>query len=154
MFRILKPGGRLATSTWAFEGWVPGTFEALTNLSLPNQKPVAWPQESCQLTRIWSPGMWDSDYFTAAMYKNVGFKDVRPDVVSDPVLFHSPEQFCAVYQGLQFSVVEKYWSKEEKEKLTPRLAETFTKYLRKKHNGDPFGFERSFVVCSGTKPLK
>ncbi|TQN65891.1 Methyltransferase tpcH [Colletotrichum shisoi] len=150
---VLKPGGRLATSTWAVEGWVAATCEAVADLSLPNQKPVPWPREPTQLTRLWAPGPWDSDYFTAAMYNASGFVDIRSDTLPDPVSFESAEQFCAVYQGLHFGAMEKYWSKEQKEKLGPRLAETFAGYLRKKYQGGPFGFERSTVVASGSKPL-
>ncbi|GJD03101.1 COQ5 family [Colletotrichum higginsianum] len=115
----IAPGGRVATSTWAVEGWVAATCEAVADLSLPNQKPVPWPRESTQLTRLWAPGPWDSDYFTAAMYNATGFVDIRSDTLPDPVSFESAEQFCAVYQGLHFGTMEKYWSKEQKEKLGP-----------------------------------
>ncbi|KAJ0160263.1 Demethylmenaquinone methyltransferase [Colletotrichum tanaceti] len=155
LFRILKPGGRLATSTWGHEGWVAATCGAFADLSLPNQKPVPWPQESSDMTRLWSPGKWECDRFTAAMYNAAGFADVRSDTIPSPLLsFDSAEHFCTAYQTLHFGVMEKYWSKEQKEKLSPLLAETFIKYLRKKYDGGPFGFERSTVIASGTKPLK
>ncbi|KAF4834331.1 Glandicoline B O-methyltransferase roqN [Colletotrichum tropicale] len=152
--RVLKPGGRIATSTWAYEGWVPATREAVADLRLPGQKPVPWPQESHQLTRIWSPGAWEDEYFTCAMYNAAGFVDAEAKTVTKNITFETPEQFCAVLQGLELGVTERYWSKEQKEKLRPKLTATIIEYLNKKYGGKQFETERTAVFASATKPLE
>ncbi|KAL0765259.1 hypothetical protein CaCOL14_012008 [Colletotrichum acutatum] len=43
LYRVLKPGGRIASSTWATEGWVYDTRDAVANFGIPGQQPVPWP---------------------------------------------------------------------------------------------------------------
>ncbi|KAF6832905.1 coq5 family [Colletotrichum plurivorum] len=152
--RVLKPGGRLSTSTWAVEGWVQATRGAVADLRLPGQeKPVPWPQESHHLTRTWSPGAWDDPYFTSAMYNAAGFAKIDSMVLTKWIPFEGGEHFRTVLSAYEVAITERYWSKEQKEKLRPLLAQLILDHLRKEHSGRSFTIERSVVLAGGTKPL-
>ncbi|GJC81029.1 glandicoline B O-methyltransferase roqN [Colletotrichum liriopes] len=83
-FRVTKCDGILATSTWHTEGWVADTRDAIdvSNLALPGQPPVSWPQSSLELTCLWGPGAWESPSFVKSIFRAVGFIDVEIDVVT------------------------------------------------------------------------
>ncbi|KAK1624848.1 S-adenosyl-L-methionine-dependent methyltransferase [Colletotrichum phormii] len=141
LYRVLKPGGRIASSTWATEGWVYDTRDAVANLGIPGQQPVPWPQKSCHLTGLWSPGAWDDPYFAAAMYNASGLIEIKSETMPKPITFRDPEQFCTLFEALLTGTVERYWFAEQKEKLRHKLKPAIVEYLGKKYGG-PFEIER------------
>ncbi|KAF4784407.1 hypothetical protein HER10_EVM0008013 [Colletotrichum scovillei] len=149
--RVLKPGGRIASSTWATEGWVSDTRDAVANFGIPGQQPVPWPQKSCHLTGLWSPGAWDDPYFAAAMYNASGLTEIKSEIIAKPITFRDPEQFCTIFEALLTGTVERYWSREQKEKLRHKLKPAIVEYLGKRYGGGPFEIERSIVLVRGTK---
>ncbi|KAL2878741.1 hypothetical protein SGCOL_005966 [Colletotrichum sp. CLE4] len=151
LYRVLKPGGRIASSTWATEGWVYDTRDAVANLGIPGQQPVPWPQKSCHLTGLWSPGAWDDPYFAAAMYNASGLIKIKSETLPKPITFRDPEQFCTIFEALLTGTIERYWSAEQKEKLRHKLKPEIVEYLRKKYGRGPFEIERSVVLVGGTK---
>ncbi|KAL0931229.1 coq5 family [Colletotrichum truncatum] len=150
--RVLKPGGRISCSTWAVEGWVAITREAVAELSLPGQQPVPWPQKSLHLTRLWSPGAWDDEYFTYAMLNCAGFEKIDTKIITKYIPFQSAEHFCTVLGAYEIAIVERYWNQEQKCKLLPKLRPTLIEYLTNKYNKKQFEMERSVVISCGTKP--
>ncbi|TDZ33440.1 Glandicoline B O-methyltransferase roqN [Colletotrichum spinosum] len=153
IFRVLKPGGRIATSTWAVEGWVDATRDAVAELRLPgSQQPVPWPQTSYHLTRSWSPGLWEDEYFTAAMYNAAGFTTISTKTEGTSHTFNDGQQLHTAFETLQLGIIYRFWTAEQREKLAPLLAPTISEHIRKKYGGEPFEVTRTSVFATGMKP--
>ncbi|KAK2043976.1 HET-domain-containing protein [Colletotrichum somersetense] len=144
-YRVIKPGGTLATSTWVTEGWVPNIRDAVASLGLPGQPPVSWPQSSMELTSLWGPGAWHSPTFVKSMFTAAGFVDVEVEIVTKWVPFSSADQWCTVYQAFMHGVVERFWTKEQKDKLKGELMPTIKAFLETNH----LGFVRLSSPVSG-----
>ncbi|KAL0936989.1 uncharacterized protein CTRU02_209205 [Colletotrichum truncatum] len=151
-YRVTKPGGTFATSTWVIEGWVPDTRDAVASLSLPGQQSVCWPQNSAELTNLWGPGCWESPSFVRSMFTAAGFVDVEVEVVTKWVNFQNADEWCTVFQAFMHGVVERFWTMEQKEKLKGKLMPTLRAFLERKYQGGPFSVERTVLLARGRKP--
>lgn len=151
-YRVTKPGGTVATSTWVTEGWIPDTRDAVAGLALPGQQPVAWPQSSIELTSLWGPGAWESPSFVKSMFKAAGFVDVEVDVVTKWVAFSSVDKWCTVFQAFMYGVMERFWTKAQREGLKAQLMPTLRKHMEEKYQGRPFEVERTVLLARGRKP--
>ncbi|OHE95108.1 hypothetical protein CORC01_09632 [Colletotrichum orchidophilum] len=151
-FRVTKPGGTVATSTWVTEGWIPDTRDAVAHLALPGQQPVSWPQSSIELTSAWGPGAWESPSFVKSMFTAAGFVDVEVDVVTKWVPFSGVDQWCTVFQAFMHGVMERFWTKAQREGLKGRLMPTLRAFMEEKYQGMPFEVERTVLLARGRKP--
>ncbi|KAF6803931.1 hypothetical protein CSOJ01_10557 [Colletotrichum sojae] len=151
-YRVTKPGGTFATSTWVIEGWVPDTRDAVASLALPGQQPVCWPQNSAELTNLWGPGCWESPTFVRSMFTAAGFVDVEVEVVTKWIPFATVDEWCTVFQAFMHGVLERFWTREQKEGLKGKLMPTLRAFLEKKYQGGPFSVERTVLLARGRKP--
>ncbi|KAK1672176.1 S-adenosyl-L-methionine-dependent methyltransferase [Colletotrichum godetiae] len=153
-YRVTKPGGTVATSTWVTEGWIPDTRDAVASLTLPgpNQQPVSWPQSSIELTSLWGPGAWESPSFVKSMFTAAGFVDVEVDVVTKWVPFSGVDEWCTVFQAFMYGVMERFWTRAQREGLKGRLMPTLRAFMEEKYQGRPFEVERTVLLARGRKP--
>ncbi|KAK1706343.1 uncharacterized protein CLUP02_12967 [Colletotrichum lupini] len=151
-YRVTKPGGTLATSTWVTEGWIPDTRDAVRDLALPGQPPVSWPQSSIELTSLWGPGAWESPSFVKSMFTAAGFVDVEVDVVTKWVPFSGVDEWCTVFQAFMHGVMERFWTRAQREGLKGRLMPTLRAFMEEKYQGRPFEVERTVLLARGRKP--
>ncbi|KAK2051618.1 S-adenosyl-L-methionine-dependent methyltransferase [Colletotrichum caudatum] len=151
-YRVIKPGGTLATSTWVTEGWVPDTRDAVASLGLPGQPPVSWPQSSMELTSLWGPGAWHSPTFLKSMFRAAGFVDIKVEIVTNCVPFSSANQWCTVFQAFMQGVLERFWTKEQRDKLKGKLMPTIKAFLEKRYQRKPLENKRTILLVRGRKP--
>ncbi|KAK1565970.1 S-adenosyl-L-methionine-dependent methyltransferase [Colletotrichum navitas] len=151
-YRVTKPGGTLATSTWVTEGWIPDTRDAVASLCLPGQPPVSWPQSSIELTSLWGPGAWESPTFVKSMFTAAGFVDVEVNVVTKWVRYSGVDEWCLVFQAFMHGVIERFWTREQRDKLQGKLMPTLRAFLEKKYQGQPLEIERTILLARGRKP--
>ncbi|GKT48700.1 glandicoline B O-methyltransferase roqN [Colletotrichum spaethianum] len=151
-YRVTKPGGTLATSTWITEGWVPDTRDAVAHLALPGEPPVAWPQSSIELTSLWGPGSWESPSFGKSMFRAAGFVDVETEVVTKWISFTSVDEWCTVFQAFMYGITDRFWTPAQREGLRGELMPALRKYMEDKYQGQPFEIERTVLLVRGRKP--
>jgi hypothetical protein len=153
-FRAVRPGGRYAASTFIYEQWVDETKEAirLANLRLPGGEPVAWPQDSIEISSLWGVGPWHRPSFGRSMFQAAGFIDVKMLIVPAHVMYENVDQFIDVHQAFMHGIVERFWTKEQKEKLTHLILPTIREFMRGKYGGEAFTCERRCLCISGKKP--
>ena len=86
LYRVLKPGGRLATCVWAappHNPWITTMMSAVsTHLALPAPKPQAPGMFRCA-----QPGL------LASLLKTAGFQQVREEELQSTVQFDGPEGY-------------------------------------------------------------
>ncbi|KAK2024896.1 S-adenosyl-L-methionine-dependent methyltransferase [Colletotrichum zoysiae] len=128
------------------------TRDAVACLGLPGQQPVSWPQSSIELTTLWGPGAWHSPTFAKSMFTAAGFVDVEVEIATNWVPFSSADQWCTVFQAFMHGVTERFWTKEQREKLKGELMPTIKAFLEKKYQGKPFKNERIILLTRGRKP--
>ncbi|KAK1978716.1 S-adenosyl-L-methionine-dependent methyltransferase [Colletotrichum cereale] len=151
-YRVTKPGGTVATSTWVTEGWVPDTHDAVAGLALPGQPPVSWPRSLVELTSLWGPGAWESPSFAKSMFTAAGFVEVEVEVVTRWVPFRDVDEWCTVFQAFMHGVVERFWTRAQREGLRAELMPTLRRYMEDKYGGRPFEVERTVLLARGRKP--
>ncbi|KAJ4412850.1 hypothetical protein N0V82_008701 [Gnomoniopsis sp. IMI 355080] len=150
-FRMLKPSGTFATSTWLVEGWVPDTRDAIAAANLPGNPP--WPQSSDELVAAWAMGPWHSPAFVESMYRAAGYVDVKTDVVTRHIEMHDADDFNFIFRAFVRVVTDVYWTQKQREECLPLVPAAFKQFLESKYGvGKGFTVERTSIMASGRKP--
>ncbi|HEY4148666.1 MAG TPA: methyltransferase domain-containing protein, partial [Chitinophagaceae bacterium] len=142
MTRVLKPGGRLATSVWsapAKNPWVTSMMGPLnTVMQLPPPPPGAPGMFRCA-----QPGL------IADLFKEAGLKNVAEQEVTGMLDYTSPEQFWTNMMEIAAPVVGAM-SKATEEQKTAIKAAVF-KLLAEKQSGNQLPLPFASLVISGEK---
>lgn len=86
------------------------------------------------------------------MFTAAGFVDVEVDVVTKWVPFSGVDEWCTVFQAFMHGVMERFWTRAQREGLKGRLMPTLRAFMEEKYQGRPFEVERTVLLARGRKP--
>ncbi|PWY84685.1 S-adenosyl-L-methionine-dependent methyltransferase [Aspergillus sclerotioniger CBS 115572] len=145
-FRILQPGGVLATSTWKISTWIVLIKEAIDTmpggLKFPNMK---------EFLGMHNEG-WDDESFVKERFEEEGFQDVKvTTVVRETSLTIS--EFMEISQGVISIVIGAFWTPEQREQHEANALVVVREYLEEKFGADGVvRMEPVAVIAAGRKP--
>ncbi|KAK5453437.1 hypothetical protein LTS15_006622 [Exophiala xenobiotica] len=110
-YRMLRPGGTLAMTSWEVVGWMPDVRAAMaSDPELPGMPP------DDQLRKAFSSGAkWDEEPWVRGFVSEMGFVDV------------------GVEKGVFMLLVNTQWTEEQKEKYRDRAKDVIEKYMADKY---------------------
>ncbi|KAI1820003.1 S-adenosyl-L-methionine-dependent methyltransferase [Xylaria intraflava] len=146
--RVLKPGGTLAFSVWHKDnaGWLPdirSSFETLPfEAPLPDHIPMAINGK---------PYIVDPELLPAWL-ENAGFEGVKVQTLKHVVPIQGPEDYLQCFGMVKDSMIDIYWSEEQKKNASPILDQHIVKHLAGKHEGRGWDLTWTSILVTCRKP--
>ncbi|PYI08174.1 methyltransferase [Aspergillus sclerotiicarbonarius CBS 121057] len=145
-FRILQPGGILATSTWKISSWFLLIKEAVDtmpgHLKFPSIK---------EFLAMHNEG-WDDESFVKDRFEEEGFEDVKVTAVTRETSL-TVSEFMEISQGMISIVIGAFWTPEQREQHGANALAVVREYLEEKFGADGVvRMEPVAVVAVGKKP--
>ncbi|OAA58489.1 Methyltransferase type 11 [Niveomyces insectorum RCEF 264] len=144
--RILKPGGRIAFTTFPESsgkaGWIPDARTAFA--SFPTEIPFSPPM------RLDTPSRWFEESWVKKTLLDNGFQDVNTVLHSYTVSVDGPEHFMRQF-GMMFEMVRNMqWSDELKKQYSKEdMLERVEAHLQEKYGGKGWDLTFTLIVGSG-----
>jgi len=149
-FRMLKPGGICALSTWDTIGWIGDVRAAFA--TIPGAPP--FPDVESWLAS-WGEGAWHRATYVEQQLTAHGFVNVRVEIVPDTVTIPSPEQYYEVFSPMVQHIKTKFWSEDECERCGGSIKPALLKYLTDKYGeGRPVETNWAAILTTASKPSK
>ncbi|PYI17704.1 UbiE/COQ5 family methyltransferase [Aspergillus violaceofuscus CBS 115571] len=144
-YRILKPGGTLAATTWKYATWMSLLRTAVTGMSEGLSFPTI--EEFLAMHNVG----WDSESFVRSQFEKSGFKEVRVTSVTEQVEVPISE-FLQLSRSMLSLVMEKWWTREQRERYQAEAPLAVQRYLEEKFGVDGLvDMELSAIVAVGSK---
>ncbi|RAK72336.1 gliotoxin thiomethyltransferase [Aspergillus fijiensis CBS 313.89] len=144
-YRILKPGGMLATTTWKYATWMSLLRSAVTGMSEDLKFPTV--EEFLAMHNVG----WDSESFVRSRFEKAGFKEVRVTSVTEQVEVPISE-FVQLSRSMLNLVMEKLWTQEQRERYQAEAPLVVQRYLEERFGVDGLvNMGPSAVVAVGSK---
>eukprot|EP01121_Diplochlamys_sp_Union-15-3_P018320 TRINITY_DN6647_c0_g1_i1.p1 TRINITY_DN6647_c0_g1~~TRINITY_DN6647_c0_g1_i1.p1 ORF type:complete len:284 (-),score=45.01 TRINITY_DN6647_c0_g1_i1:35-886(-) len=147
-FRILKPGGVCAFTTWQYVGWFDEVRSAL------NDNPEFPPVPDIE---VWMKSLGNGDWHRVDFVKQVlsthGFNDIKVNVISNNTVIHNPEEFADTFSVFLGHFLHTFWSESDCQKHKPNLRACLLNYTTKKYGaGKSFDIKMEAIVSTCRKP--
>ncbi|RAK99170.1 gliotoxin thiomethyltransferase [Aspergillus ibericus CBS 121593] len=145
-FRILQPGGILATSTWKISTWFVLIKEAIdgmpSDLKFPTMK---------EFLALHNEG-WDEESFVKERFEEEGFQDVKVTAVTRETSL-TIDEFMDVSQMILTIVIGAVWTPEQREQHEADVPGVVRKFLEERFGVDGVvNMEPVAVIAVGRKP--
>ncbi|OOF99694.1 hypothetical protein ASPCADRAFT_203460 [Aspergillus carbonarius ITEM 5010] len=145
-FRVLQPGGVLATSTWKSSNWIVLIKEAIDTmpggLKFPNMK---------EFLAMHNEG-WDDESFVKDRFEEEGFQDVKVTTVARETSLTISE-FMEISQSVISIVIGVFWTPEQREQHEANALVVVREYVEEKFGADGVvRMEPVAVIAVGRKP--
>ncbi|PYH45152.1 gliotoxin thiomethyltransferase [Aspergillus saccharolyticus JOP 1030-1] len=144
-YRILKPGGTLAISTWKSPTWMSLLRAAVTGMSEDLKFPTI--EEFLAMHNVG----WDSEPFVKSQLVKAGFKEVEVIAVTEPIQLPISE-FVELSSSMLNMVIEKCWTQEQRGQYQTEAPVAVQRYLEERFAAD--GLVRmnpSAIIATGSK---
>ncbi|KAJ9284827.1 hypothetical protein DTO021C3_7573 [Paecilomyces variotii] len=148
-FRILKPGGTFAFSTWIKSGWFSDLRDAVAtipgNLPFPSQK---------EFLAAIGKGHWDDEAWIASCLREHGFEDVSVKPIQETVVVDNHDQFITMLSSMIPLITSRFWSEDQKQAHEKDIAPVMRTYLENKYGKDqPIETDWIAILSSAKKPM-
>ncbi|CEL01421.1 hypothetical protein ASPCAL01004 [Aspergillus calidoustus] len=145
-FRILKPGGIIASATWKHVPWVTNVKRGIETIS-PN---LHWP-DSEEFVKTTSRG-WESETTIESLLTKEGFTDVQVTPVTKTI-----ELPIADVVQLSVSILPallgKYWTQQQRDEYAERVPAAVQQYLEQMYGvGALVPLEPVGIIAIARKP--
>ncbi|KAG8857600.1 hypothetical protein FRB96_005618 [Tulasnella sp. 330] len=139
--RILKPGGTVGFTTWNHQEWFDSLRLAVSRV--PGAPPMP------EITALWrKTGMWDDPSWVEQQLVELGFSDLKVQLLDYKVNMGSPKEFVAGASPM-ISQLTRGWASGKASLLPVELE----KALEEKYGGDgPFEQRMVAIIASAKKP--
>ncbi|KAG8886376.1 hypothetical protein FRB97_004911 [Tulasnella sp. 331] len=139
--RILKPGGTVGFTTWNHQEWFDSLRLAVSRV--PGAPPMP------EITALWrKTGMWDDPPWVEQQLVELGFSDLKVQLLDYKVNMGSPKEFVAGASPM-ISQLTRGWASGKASLLPVELE----KALEEKYGGDgPFEQRMVAIIASAKKP--
>lgn len=147
-YRILKPNGINALSTWETVAWAPDVEAALRLIPGAPQMP---PGQT--LFGISGAAPWNDPSWLEESLREAGFTDIKIEVVKNPCVAESSEEQAGNLVPLLLGMfLKKLWSEEELKKYGPEVKPKLVEYMEEKYGkGKQFTVDMVALVATGRK---
>ncbi|EAW13977.1 gliotoxin thiomethyltransferase [Aspergillus clavatus NRRL 1] len=145
-FRVLQPGGILASSTWQQFNWITVLKSAID--TMPGDLPFPTSAEFLAYHNIG----WDSESNVQYLFAEAGFQDVKVAAVPKQQLFPIGD-FVEVCKMILPFVLSKVWTKEQRELYEKDVPAVLLRYLEETYGKDgQVSLEAVALITTGCKP--
>ncbi len=130
-YRMLRPGGTLAMTSWEKVGWMPDMRAAMAS---DPELPAMPPDD--QLRKAFSStdgAKWDEAPWVQDFVSDIGFVDVRVEKVHHRSSLTNVTEFMGMIQGVFMLLINTQWTEEQKEKYRDRAKNVIEKYMVDKY---------------------
>jgi len=148
-FRVLRPNGVFASTTWEHLGWIEVIKEAIA--TIPNSPEFP---ERAAIMELMSDGGWDNQSWVKNTLEKHGFEDVQIDVQPMPMRWKNLQELMGTsFPKMMSMTPTKLWSKEDQDKYGPLLIPALEKFLLDKYGKDAsFEFDMVAIIATAKKP--
>ncbi|GFF87487.1 ubiquinone/menaquinone biosynthesis methyltransferase ubiE [Aspergillus udagawae] len=145
-FRVLQPGGTLATSTWQNANWC--TIMKPVIATMPGNLPYPTMEE---INKMLNKG-WDSESNVRVEFEDAGFTDVNVTTVAKQCLL-PVQEFAEACKILLPYVLSKFWTQEQRGRYEAEVPEHLMGYLEKEYGKDGLAPMKGVaIIATGRKP--
>ncbi|KAJ5353109.1 hypothetical protein N7452_002083 [Penicillium brevicompactum] len=128
--RMLKPGGRIAFSTWMEPGWMSVARRAIQ--SMPGNLPFP---ESKDILATLSDGEWHSLTWIKSQLEKRGFEDIEVRVETASIALRS-SVFVDMSMLMLPMMIKSFWSEEQREANEHKIRPALVAYVDENYSSD------------------
>ncbi|KAL8718232.1 MAG: hypothetical protein Q9225_004604 [Loekoesia sp. 1 TL-2023] len=152
-FRILKPGGICAFTTWQHVDWITDVRGAFATLPGPPPFP-----DDLAMYRSWGQGDWHStDWIRSHIQKSkiYHFTNIEIESVGKDPVMESSAMFVDAFSVMIPMILKKFWSEQDRKEKGEMAVPALLKYMNEKY-GDGKEVKMHWVanVVTMEKPLE
>ncbi|KAL2831902.1 S-adenosyl-L-methionine-dependent methyltransferase [Aspergillus pseudoustus] len=145
-FRILKPGGMIASATWKHVPWFTLVKDAIATIS-----PDLYFPDSDDFVKATSRG-WQAVSAIESLLKKEGFADVQVTSVTKSLSIPIAD-LVELNMSILPALLAKYWTQEQRDEYEGRVSEALQLYLEEKYGaGALVPVEPVGIIATARKP--
>lgn len=149
IFRILRPGGICAFSTWKTAGWVPDVVAALA--TIPGAPP--FPDTEKLMIGVNHGALWHHPSYVEQQLPAHGFEDAKVVTITSLASVDSPATYVEMFWRILTGMIYIFWSNEDREKYTGLAKPALLKYMTEKYGeGQRIEWEMTAILATARKP--
>ncbi|KAL8725207.1 MAG: hypothetical protein Q9181_006504 [Wetmoreana brouardii] len=152
-FRILKPGGICAFTTWAHVGWVAELRAAIATLPGPPPFP-----DDLTMMRSWGDGgdwhsaNWIRSHLSDSQKYN--FIEIDVEAVEKDPEMESPAVFVDTFSVMVPVLLKRFWSEQERKEKGDMVLPALLKHMNERYGeGKPFRMRWIANVVTAVRPI-
>ncbi|KAL9030747.1 MAG: hypothetical protein Q9196_001151 [Gyalolechia fulgens] len=128
-FRILRPGGICAFTTWQQAAWIDEFRAAFATLPEPPPFP-----DDVAIYRSWGKGDWHSvDWIRSHLQQDSPFTDIRVEEVGNDLTWDSPAMVMDTFSVMVPAILKMYWSESDRREKGAMAVPTLLRYMDGKY---------------------
>ncbi|KAL8705800.1 MAG: hypothetical protein Q9201_001087 [Fulgogasparrea decipioides] len=152
-FRILKPGGICAFTTWAHVGWIAELRAAIATLPGPPPFP-----DDLTMKRSWGDGGdWHSaDWIRSHLSdsQKYNFIDIDVETVEMDPEIESPAVFVDTFSVMVPVLLKRFWSEQERKEKGDMVLPALLKHMNERYGeGKPLRMRWVANVVTAVRPM-
>jgi len=149
IFRILRPGGVCALSTWQASGWLSDIPLALA--TIPGTPPFPDPDT---LSMALSHGArWHNTSYVEQQLAEHGFKDVKVEVLTSLAFVDDAAAYAEMLSPMVTWFTTVVWNSEDCERYGRLIKPTLLKYATEKYGENQrIEWEMAAILATALKP--
>jgi ubiquinone/menaquinone biosynthesis C-methylase UbiE len=147
LYRLLRPGGTMAMSSWKKVGWVEDVRAGFA--SDPEIPPFPPYEEFRKL--INSGGDWDDSQWIKDNLTKTGFVDVEAVELSSNTASSSVDEFSRMMAGMVGMIQGRLWTQEQREKYGARTNDAVLAYMRSKYPDGEIKWDWTAIIATAKK---
>lgn len=150
-FRILRPGGTCAFTTWNHVAWIDDLRAAFA--TLPG--PPAFPDD-LTMYRSWGKGDWfSSEWIQSHLQQTSQFSDLHVETVSKDLEMESPAAMVDTLSVMIPMILKRFWSERDQKEKGEMAVPALSKYMNEKYGeGNKVGMHWVANVVTMKKPIE
>lgn len=136
-YRILKPGGICAFTTWAHVDWIADVRGAFA--TIPGHPPFP---DDIVMYRSWGQGDWHSpdwifDHLSCPQKNQTyDFVDIDVEAVGKDLVMDSPAMFVDTFSVMVPVILKRFWTEQQRRELGDMVIPALLRYMEERYGKD------------------
>ncbi|KAL9002550.1 MAG: hypothetical protein Q9188_004529 [Gyalolechia gomerana] len=127
-FRILRPGGTCAFTTWQHVAWIDDVRAAFATLPGPPPFP-----KDLTMYRSWGKGDWHSIDWIRSRLQYFEFTEIQVEEVGKDLVIDSPAMFVDTFSVMVPMMLKKFWSEKDQREKGAMAVPALLAYMNEKY---------------------
>ncbi|KAL2808218.1 S-adenosyl-L-methionine-dependent methyltransferase [Aspergillus granulosus] len=145
-FRILKPGGMIASATWEHVPWITIVKHAITTIS-----PDLYYPDSDEFIKTVSQG-WEAEASIESLLKDEGFTDIHVRSITRSISL-SIADLVELSLAILPALLARYWTQEQRDVYAEQVSGALQQYLEQEYGVDALvPLEPIGIIATARKP--